>query len=134
MVRIVERRQAALQHRLCAAEAALPVDDDWLADRVERYATIAGVAARLVLDPVRYAASTGRGIQPGLVGEADYAVAGRRRQVAIVFLNPARLPDRGYAETVIAHELGHVRAPSLGHRRQFFVRVQRLLDAAVPPG
>ena len=72
----------------------------------------------------RFDLGIGSGVWPTDHGMASWADA------RVIYVDPAKAANCGDLERVIAHELGHLRWPSLGHRAQFFERVQQILDHA----
>lgn len=50
---------------------------------------------------------------------------------AFMFINPRSGSTGWFADTVIAHEITHLRFRSLGHSQRLFVRVQETLDRLV---
>ena len=121
-------RTEALHHALPAGIAALAADEAWLRWRAALFADAAGVRVRLALTALAYRALTGLTPAPGAAGEACHYAHGAKLERPVVYLNPARLADRGAAERVLAHEFMHVKCPSYGHKRAGFDVAQRLLD------
>lgn len=121
-------RTEALRHTLPAGIAALPADEEWLRWRATLFAKAAGTRVRLALTPLTYRALTGLSPAPGAAGHACLYAHGDRLARPVVYLNPARLADRGAAERVLAHEFMHVKCPSDGHKQSGFDVAQRLLD------
>lgn len=121
-------RTEALRHPLPAGIAALAADEAWLRWRAALFAKAAGVRVRLALTPLAYRALTGMTPAPGAAGHACHYAHGAKLERPVVYLDPARLADRGAAERVLAHEFMHVKCPSYGHKRAGFDVAQRLLD------
>jgi hypothetical protein len=122
-------RTEALRHALPAGIAELPADEEWLRWRAALFAKAADTRVRLTLTPLAYRALTGLAPAPGAAGHACIYAHGDRLARPVVYLDPARLADRGAAERVLAHEFMHVKCPSYGHKRAGFDLAQRLLDA-----
>ena len=122
-------RTDALVHHLPAAVAAGPVDAGWLALRARRFAAASGRPATVCCDAAKFLEATGIDVDESTVGMAYLGEPGNRRPVALVYLNLSRLPDRGSAERVLAHEFMHLCRPGLGHKEGAFAFAQRLLDA-----
>ncbi len=129
MSALVQTRHQQLRHRLNAHQAVRYADAAWLIARTHAYAAVAGVRVEVVLNAAVYAQRTGLAVSDWWAGDTFTGPAGARRRIPIVYLNPALLPTRGDAETVIAHEIMHARWPSYGHRPVAFTRAQQLLDA-----
>ena len=120
-------RHYALQHHLDDAVASAPATDRWARHRVAALAIAAGLdhhAITVTTTPEAFTTATGIDIGPTDHGMASWADA------RVIYVDPAKAANCGDLELVIAHELGHLRWPSLGHRVQFFGRVQQLLDHA----
>ena len=101
--------------------------DRWARHRVAALAIAAGLdhhAITVTTTPEAFTTATGIDIGPTDHGMASWADA------RVIYVDPAKAANCGDLELVIAHELGHLRWPSLGHRAQFFERVQQLLDHA----
>lgn len=119
------RRHFSLRHRLGPAEAAQPATHEWVAERIHRYAEVAGVAPVVAITTGRdYQARTGRPVGRQLWGEADWSSG----ELPLVYVDPAKTGSRAQAELVVAHEVAHVRWRSYGHRRVLFERCQELIE------
>lgn len=129
---VTQRRHAALTSRLRPAQATRPVTPRWLKHRFGQFVELAGVPADLTVDAEEYQARTGRPPDPDRAGEVFTGPASARWDRALVYLNPAHLPNREEADRVFAHEIMHLRWPSYGHKSVAFQRAQHLLDT-VPP-
>jgi hypothetical protein len=126
---VTTARTSALVHHLPAAVAAGRVDAGWLALRARRFAAASGRPAVVCCDSAAFTAATGVQVDDGTVGMAYLGQPGNRLPVAMIYLNLGRLPDRGTAERVLAHEWMHVCRPALGHKAAAFQLAQQLLDA-----
>lgn len=124
---VTTARHYALRHHLDDSQASAPATERWARHRVATLATAAGLdhhTITVTTTPEAFTAATGIDVGPADHGMASWA-DGR-----VVYVDPAKAATCGDLELVIAHELGHLRWPSLGHRAQFFERVQQLLDHA----
>lgn len=124
---VTTARHYALRHRLSDPIAAASATEPWVRQRVAALAIAAGLdthAITVTTTPEAFTAATGINVGPADHGMASWADA------RVIYVDPTKAGTRGDLERVIAHELGHLRWPSLGHRAQFFERVQRLLDHA----
>lgn len=125
---VTTARHFALAHRLDQAEAARPATEAWTLRRVNHILQVSGLDPShltVITDPASLAELTGITIGPETLGLAERRPAGN-----VVYVDPAKTGTRGDMERLIAHEIAHLRWPSLGHRGRFFERVQQLLDAA----
>ncbi len=117
-------RRAALAHRLPVEVATRPATAAGVTTRAAAFAGAAGVHLdRVTTSRREYRAQTGIDVAADTIGEASWH-HGRH----VVFIDPDGCRDTGTAETLIAHEIGHLRWPSYGHKVMFFTRVQELLD------
>ena len=120
-------RHCALRHRLDPSVAATAATGPWARARVAALAATAGLdpaAITVTTTPEAFTAATGINIGPADHGMASWA-AGQ-----VLYIDPVKAGTCGDLERLIAHELGHLRWPSLGHRQRFFEHVQQLLDRA----
>jgi len=127
------RRHFSLRHLLGPAEAAQPATSIWVAERIHRYAGVAGIGPVVaVTSGSEYHALSDRPVAPGMWGEANWACG----PLPVVYVDPAKAATRGSAELVVAHEISHVKWRSYGHRRVLFDRCQALIDqeAGTRPG
>ena len=125
--RVTTARHYTLRHRLSDPVASAPATEPWARHRVAALATAAGLdhdAITVTTTPEAFTAATGINVGPADHGMASWADA------RVIYIDPIKAGTRGDLERVIAHELGHLRWPSLGHRAQFFQRVQQMLDHA----
>lgn len=123
-------RHFALRHHLGADVAAAPATEAWARARIAELARTAGLdTATLVVTttPAAFRAVTGITVGPADHGMASWA------DTHVLYVDPAKAGTCGDLERLIAHELGHLRWPALGHRQRFFDRVQHLLDHAPTP-
>lgn len=116
------RRHFALRHHLGPVEADAAAAP-WVRQRIRRYAAAAGLeVVAAVTCPAEHESRTGRPVGPHTWGD------GWAGPELVVYVDPARCATKGMAELVVAHDVGHLRWRSYGHRRVFFTRVQDLID------
>ena len=118
-------RHYALRHHLPAAIGDLAATATWAHARAATHLRTAGLdpaTVTITTSPVAFTAATGIELGPADHGMASWA---DRR---VLYVDPAKARTYGELELLVAHEVGHLRWPGLGHRLRFFERVQQLLD------
>lgn len=132
------QRHLSLRVPLEMLTAIEPVSSSWILNRAHGWLdafTVDGRrGTRIISDRQEWLTVTGYELaEPvwGLVDKArgetvkDDPRTGTRDDPFLLFLDLKRLTiSRGFAESVVAHEVTHLRYKSLGHSQQFFNRVQ----------
>ena len=117
----------ALRSRLPFPQLVAPVGQVWIRNRCADY-----IARWLPDRDVQVTTSASQMSSWSGVRIADTAMGMITRcssGSAFLFINSACASTGWFTDTVIAHEITHLRFRSLGHSRRFFVRAQEALDA-----
>lgn len=124
---VTVQRQMALRSRLPFAQLVAPVEQQWIhrrcADYIARWLPDRDI--QVTTDLSQMSSWSGVPIADTVMGMITRCSSGS----AFLFINSACASTGWFADTVIGHEITHLRFRSLGHSQRFFVRAQETLDA-----
>jgi hypothetical protein len=152
MSSLAYRRHLALTVPVDPMIGVDPVTHEWVYTRVDAYLnTLIRTHVEVITDRRAWLDAGGRPLPAMTWGQVDRARgepytdtwdprAGTVADPLLLFFDLDQISVAGaFAESVIAHEVTHLRYRSLGHSRQFFVQVQKHLhllreDPSALPG